>query len=82
MPFVGFDPMIPVFEQAKTVRDSDRAVSVIGSYANSSKVSSVALVFIYSPYFFNATSITFTLTSYIYLQTFPVFVKKESASYS
>jgi hypothetical protein len=31
MPEVGFEPTIPVFEQAKTVHALDRAVTVIGS---------------------------------------------------
>jgi hypothetical protein len=30
MPRVGFEPMIPVFERAKTVHASDRAATVIG----------------------------------------------------
>jgi hypothetical protein len=30
MPLVGFEPTIPVFEQEKTVRASDRAATVIG----------------------------------------------------
>jgi hypothetical protein len=30
MPQVGFEPMIPVFEQVKTVHVLDRAVTVIG----------------------------------------------------
>jgi hypothetical protein len=29
MPRVGFEPMIPVFERAKTVHASDRAATVI-----------------------------------------------------
>jgi hypothetical protein len=79
-----------VFEQAKAVRYSDRAASVIGSYANNTEVfiplteSSIhcgAHICIFA-IFVNATSITFTFSSYIYLQTFPVFVKKESTSYS
>jgi hypothetical protein len=32
MPRVGFEPMIPVFERAKTVHVLDRAVTVIGSH--------------------------------------------------
>jgi hypothetical protein len=31
MPRVGFEPMIPVFERAKTVHALDRAATVIGS---------------------------------------------------
>jgi hypothetical protein len=31
MPWVGFDPIIPVFERAKTVHALDRAATVIGS---------------------------------------------------
>jgi hypothetical protein len=30
MPQVGFEPMIPVFERAKTVNALDRAAAVIG----------------------------------------------------
>jgi uncharacterized membrane protein len=30
MPLVGFEPMTPVFEQAKTVHALDRAATVIG----------------------------------------------------
>jgi hypothetical protein len=30
MPWVGFEPTISVFEQAKTVHALDRAVTVIG----------------------------------------------------
>jgi hypothetical protein len=30
MPRVGFEPMIPVFERAKTVHALDRAATVIG----------------------------------------------------
>jgi hypothetical protein len=30
MPQVGFEPTIPVFEQAKTVHALDRAAAVIG----------------------------------------------------
>jgi hypothetical protein len=30
MPQVAFEPMIPVFEQAKIVHASDRAATVIG----------------------------------------------------
>jgi hypothetical protein len=30
MPWVGFEPTIPVFEQAKTFHASDRAATVIG----------------------------------------------------
>jgi hypothetical protein len=29
---VGFEPMIPVFERAKTVHALDRAATVIGNY--------------------------------------------------
>jgi hypothetical protein len=29
---VGFEPMIPVFERAKTVHDLDRAATVIAIY--------------------------------------------------
>jgi hypothetical protein len=32
MPQVGFEPTIPVFEQAKTVHALSRAVTVIGIY--------------------------------------------------
>jgi hypothetical protein len=31
MPRVGFEPMIPVFERAKTVHALDRAATVIGN---------------------------------------------------
>jgi hypothetical protein len=31
MPQVGFEPMIPVFEQAKTVHALDRATTVTGT---------------------------------------------------
>jgi hypothetical protein len=31
MPRVGFEPMIPAFEQVKTVHALDRAATVIGS---------------------------------------------------
>jgi hypothetical protein len=31
MPRLGFEPMIPVFEQAKTVLSLDRAATVIGN---------------------------------------------------
>jgi hypothetical protein len=34
MPRVGFEPTIPVFEQAKTVHALDRATTVIGSMLN------------------------------------------------
>jgi hypothetical protein len=30
MPLMGFEPTIPVFERAKTVRALDRAATVIG----------------------------------------------------
>jgi hypothetical protein len=30
MPWVGFEPMIPAFEQAKAVHALDRAATVIG----------------------------------------------------
>jgi hypothetical protein len=30
MPLVGFEPIIPAFERAKTVHASDRAATVIG----------------------------------------------------
>jgi hypothetical protein len=33
MPQVGFEPTIPVFEQAKTVHGLDRAATVIGRNA-------------------------------------------------
>jgi hypothetical protein len=33
MPQVGFEPMIPVFERAKTVHALDRAATVIGGMA-------------------------------------------------
>jgi hypothetical protein len=33
MPWVGFEPTIPVFERAKTVHASDRAATVIGSHS-------------------------------------------------
>jgi hypothetical protein len=32
MPWVGFEPTIPVFERAKTVHALDRAAIVIGQY--------------------------------------------------
>jgi hypothetical protein len=32
MPREGFEPMTPVFEQAKTVHALDRAATVIGGY--------------------------------------------------
>jgi hypothetical protein len=32
VPRVGFEPMIPLFERAKTVHVLDRAVTVIGKY--------------------------------------------------
>jgi hypothetical protein len=32
MPRVGFEPTIPVFERAKTVHASDRAVTVTGTH--------------------------------------------------
>jgi phage gp36-like protein len=32
MPWVDFEPTIPAFEQAKTVRALDRAAAVIGAY--------------------------------------------------
>jgi hypothetical protein len=32
MPRVGFEPTIPVFEQAKTVHALDRAATVIGTH--------------------------------------------------
>jgi hypothetical protein len=32
MPRVGFEPMIPVFERAKTVHALDRTATVIGLY--------------------------------------------------
>jgi hypothetical protein len=32
MPRVGFEPTIPVFEQAKTVHTLDRAATVIGTH--------------------------------------------------
>jgi phage gp36-like protein len=32
MPLVGFEPTIPVFERAKTVRALDRAAAVIDRY--------------------------------------------------
>jgi hypothetical protein len=31
MPQVGYEPMIPVFERAKTVHTLDRAATLIGS---------------------------------------------------
>jgi hypothetical protein len=34
MPLVGFEPMIPAFDRAKTVRGLDRAITVIGLCAN------------------------------------------------
>jgi hypothetical protein len=34
MPRVGFEPTIPVFERAKMVHASDRAVTVIGELYN------------------------------------------------
>jgi hypothetical protein len=34
MPWLGFEPTIPVFERAKTVHTVDRAVAVIGSCNN------------------------------------------------
>jgi hypothetical protein len=30
MPLVGFEPAMPVFQQAKTIHALDRAVTVIG----------------------------------------------------
>jgi hypothetical protein len=82
MHWEGYEPKNPVFLQAKAVRNSDRVASVIGSYANSTKLFVLlrerasqcgALLCIFY-IFFNATSISFT--SYIYLWTFLVFVKK------
>jgi hypothetical protein len=32
MPLVGFEPMIPVFERAKTFHALDRAATVIGMF--------------------------------------------------
>jgi hypothetical protein len=32
MPWLGFEPTIPVFERAKTVHALDRAATVIGKY--------------------------------------------------
>jgi hypothetical protein len=32
IPLVGFEPAIPLFKRAKTVHDSDRAATVIGSF--------------------------------------------------
>jgi hypothetical protein len=37
MPSVGFEPTIPVFEQAKSVYALDRAVIVIVSYESTTK---------------------------------------------
>jgi hypothetical protein len=34
MPQVGFEPTIPVFEQAKAVHTVDRAATVIGNLSN------------------------------------------------
>jgi hypothetical protein len=34
MPQVGFEPMIPVFERAKTVHASDSAPTVVGKLLN------------------------------------------------
>jgi hypothetical protein len=31
MPWVGFEPMIPVFEREKTFHDLDRAATAIGA---------------------------------------------------
>jgi hypothetical protein len=37
MPLVGFEPMTPVFELAKTLCTLDRAATVIGGIANTQK---------------------------------------------
>jgi hypothetical protein len=38
MPWVGFEPTIPMFEQAKTVHALDRAVTVVGYSSSTAEV--------------------------------------------
>jgi hypothetical protein len=48
MPWVGFEPMIPVFERAKTVHAFDRAATVIGKYRHQLYLFSRSCVYIHS----------------------------------
>jgi hypothetical protein len=48
MPRVGFDPMIPVFEQAKMVYALDRAATVISSLGDNSPQTSKQLPYAFS----------------------------------
>jgi hypothetical protein len=44
MPWVGFEPTIPVFERAKTLHALDRAAIVIGNYSGLARVYGISSV--------------------------------------